>query len=124
MVTSPFGELVCFATLAAGEVSVGHRKVVGVSQWRCRQGALLQCTCYLVWDPLPLLDVLRLPTRRRQEAARRLALGAVGTAALTGTPPTRTAAGGVGQVEQALIDHLPGNGWAVHRDDRPGTSPA
>lgn len=54
--------LVCFAGLAPGEVTMGGRKVVGISQRRTRRGARFQCAVLHTWDPRPLIDVLALPT--------------------------------------------------------------
>ncbi|MGH9226416.1 MAG: lipoyl protein ligase domain-containing protein [Acidimicrobiales bacterium] len=42
---------VCFAGLGTGEVAIGGRKVVGISQRRTRHGALFQCAALLRWDP-------------------------------------------------------------------------
>lgn len=38
---------VCFAGLGPGEVKVGERKLVGVSQRRTREAALFQCSLFL-----------------------------------------------------------------------------
>lgn len=48
----------CFAGVGPGEVTVGGRKVVGMSQRRTRAGALLQCVALLRWDPDRLGEVL------------------------------------------------------------------
>ena len=58
-VASEAGRLVCFAGVAAGEVLVGERKVVGISQRRTRAGAWFQCIAYRSWSRrwLPLLSV-------------------------------------------------------------------
>lgn len=50
MVTSALSPVVCFAGLAAGEVTVGGAKVVGISQRRTRAGARFQCSVPLRWD--------------------------------------------------------------------------
>lgn len=52
---------VCFGGLGSGEVTVGERKVVGLSQRRTREGALFQCAVYGTWDPAPLVSALGLP---------------------------------------------------------------
>ena len=54
-VPGELGELVCFAGRGPGEVFHGARKVVGLSQWRAREGALFSSCAYLHWDPAPLL---------------------------------------------------------------------
>jgi hypothetical protein len=57
--------LACFGALGPGELSVGGRKLVGVAQWRCRQGALFHCALYHRWDPTALVDVLSLTSAER-----------------------------------------------------------
>jgi lipoate---protein ligase len=57
-VAGPFGDLVCFAGRGPGEVFRGGRKVVGLSQWRSREGALFSSCAYLRWDPAPLVALL------------------------------------------------------------------
>lgn len=52
---------VCFGGMGPGEVAVGGRKVVGISQRRTREGALFQCAVYRTWDPAPLVAHLGLP---------------------------------------------------------------
>lgn len=49
---------VCYATLGRGEVLAGGRKIVGFSQRRRRQGALVQCGLLQRWSPAPLLRAL------------------------------------------------------------------
>lgn len=50
MLTNALSPVVCFAGLAAGEVTVGGAKVVGISQRRTRAGARFQCSVPLRWD--------------------------------------------------------------------------
>ncbi len=57
-VPGAFGDLVCFAGRGPGEVFQGGRKVVGLSQWRSREGTLFSSCAYLRWDPAPLLALL------------------------------------------------------------------
>lgn len=78
MVDGPWSRLVCFAGLAPGEVTIGGRKVVGVSQRRTRHAARFQCAVLHRWDPVPLLDVLALDPLERQTAAADLAEAGVG----------------------------------------------
>jgi lipoate-protein ligase A len=54
----PFGAAVCFAGRGPGEVFAGRRKVVGLSQWRARQGALFSSCAYLRWDAVQLAGLL------------------------------------------------------------------
>jgi lipoate-protein ligase A len=51
MVKGRWSSLVCFAGVAAGEVVIGGRKVVGISQRRTKHAALFQCAALLYWDP-------------------------------------------------------------------------
>lgn len=71
----PLGRLVCFGAVGAGEVTLGGRKLVGVSQRRTRGAARFQSALYREWEPSPLARLLRL------DEAGRAALGeaAVGT---------------------------------------------
>src|SRR5581483_3410006 len=59
---------VCFAGLGPGEVTAGSRKVVGVAQWRSRQGTLFHTAAYRVWDPVPLVEVLAIDPAQREPA--------------------------------------------------------
>ncbi|MGH9190375.1 MAG: lipoyl protein ligase domain-containing protein [Acidimicrobiales bacterium] len=78
--TAPrWSPLVCFASLGSGEVAVGGRKVVGISQRRTRSGAMFQCAVLLEWAPGRLLYVLRLDDGERRSGALDLAEVAVGT---------------------------------------------
>jgi lipoate---protein ligase len=54
----PVGDVVCFAGRGPGEVFAGRRKVVGLSQWRARQGALFSSCAYLRWDGAVLAGLL------------------------------------------------------------------
>ncbi|MGN6696334.1 MAG: lipoate--protein ligase family protein [Aquihabitans sp.] len=69
----PWSDLVCFAGLGPGEVTVGGRKVVGISQRRTRAGARFQCALLQQWDPSLLLRVLALADDDRAEATEDLA---------------------------------------------------
>lgn len=64
---SSWSKLVCFGGLGPGEVSLGGRKVVGVSQKRTRSAALFQCGVLHAWDPSQLLRFL-VPTQQPEEA--------------------------------------------------------
>lgn len=83
----PWSALVCFAGIGPGEVVAGGRKVVGVAQWRGRQGALFHTCAYRHWDPRPLVDLLALEDGRavdRDALAAFLATSAIGTAEVAG----------------------------------------
>lgn len=74
----PWSEQVCFAGLGPGEVTVGGRKVVGISQRRTRAGARFQCALLLEWDPTVLLRVLHLSDADRAQAMADLADSGLG----------------------------------------------
>lgn len=73
-----WGRLVCFSAVGPGEVTVGGRKVVGISQRRTRAGARFQCLVLDRWEPGPLLDLLQLSPAERQRGAAELADAAAG----------------------------------------------
>lgn len=75
---TPWGRLVCFAALGPGELLVGGRKAVGISQRRTREGARFQCITYDRWDPRDVLDLLMLSEADRADASADLAEVAVG----------------------------------------------
>ena len=54
----PGGGLVCFASRGPGEVTVGGRKLVGISQRRTREGARFQCVWYEQFSLGPLESLL------------------------------------------------------------------
>ena len=56
---APLNKLICFAGLGAGEVTLGGRKVIGISQRRTRRYTLFQCGVLRAWDPRPLVELLR-----------------------------------------------------------------
>jgi lipoate-protein ligase A len=104
---------VCFAGTGPGEVSVGGRKVVGLAQWRGREGTLVHACAYQEWDALSLLDVLALTDEERARAPEVLARRAVGLA-----DPTLLGPGfETDRVVDALVLRLPaGPEWEIRRD--------
>ena len=56
-----WGELICFAGRAAGEVFVDGKKSVGISQRRTRQGARFQTALARQWNINDLSSLLNLP---------------------------------------------------------------
>lgn len=98
--------LVCFAGLGPGEVHRGGRKVVGVAQWRSRQGALIHCAAYRHWSPGPLVDLLRWGSLEQAAARRRLGEVALGFGE-AGGPASR------GALTSALLETLPDGEWDV-----------
>jgi len=87
----PLGKLVCFGAIGPGEVLVGVRKVVGISQRRTRAAARFQCAVYRVWEPDLLARLLRLDVE--QEAILEAAALEVRAAP--------------GEIVAAFLDHLP-----------------
>jgi lipoate-protein ligase A len=100
-VPGDLGDLVCFAGRGPGEVFQGDRKVVGLSQWRAREGALFSSCAYLEWHPEPLLALVDVGDDERPELARRLAPIAAGLAELE--PPATD----LGRVRAALLASFP-----------------
>lgn len=64
-----WSDLICFAGLAAGEVTLGGRKVVGLSQRRDRGGAWFHSMALLHLDPVELPGLLDLDGAEQAEAA-------------------------------------------------------
>jgi lipoate-protein ligase A len=78
MQSGRWSDRVCFAGVAAGEVLIGGRKAVGLSQRRVRSGALFQTAVLLRWDPSDLLDLMDMDDADRASALADLADVAVG----------------------------------------------
>jgi lipoate-protein ligase A len=78
LLRSRWSDLVCFAGLGPGEVTVGGAKVVGISQRRTRHHARFQCVVHHRWDPATLVGALRLPAEEAALAADELAGAAMG----------------------------------------------
>ena len=85
-VPGPSGDLVCFAGRGPGEVFSDGRKVVGLSQWRAREGALFSSCAYVRWDPEPLAALLDLEQHERRQLVADLVSAAVGLADLDPGP--------------------------------------
>lgn len=73
-----WGRLVCFGAVGPGEVTVGGRKVVGISQRRTRHGARFQCLVLDAWEPGRLLDLLLMDPEDRARSQAELAERAAG----------------------------------------------
>lgn len=100
----PWSDLVCFAGVGPGEVLARGRKLVGLAQWRSREGALFQGCCYRRWDPAPLLRLLGVDDPGGE--VRRAAAGLDELAG--GVPPEGD------EVVTALLQALPpGPRWEV-----------
>jgi lipoate-protein ligase A len=72
------GALVCFSGKGPGEVFQADRKVMGVSQWRGREGALFHACAYTHWDPGTLVSLLDMALESREGLVRDLAHTALG----------------------------------------------
>jgi lipoate-protein ligase A len=68
----PYGALICFSGRGPGELFSAGRKVMGISQWRSREGALFHTCAYAHWDPQPLIDLLDVDMPRREALQRDL----------------------------------------------------
>jgi lipoate-protein ligase A len=73
-----WSDLVCFAGVGPGEVTVGVRKLVGLAQHRSRAGARLHTMAPVRWDPARLVACLRAPLNGRRDDGDDLALGTTG----------------------------------------------
>ena len=74
----PWSDLVCFAGLGPGEVTVGAAKVVGIAQRRTRAGARFQCALLHRWAPADLAGLLAMDADRRATLAADLGAAALG----------------------------------------------
>lgn len=100
------GDLVCFAGRGPGEVFFDDRKIVGLSQWRSREGALFSSCAYIEWDSAPLLELLSFDDPTRSELAGELRDVAVGVGAVS--PSVNELAG----VREHLVGAFPAIGVA------------
>jgi lipoate---protein ligase len=72
------GALVCFSGQGPGEVFQRERKVMGVSQWRGREGALFHSCAYTHWDPRPLVHLLEVDPSGHEALVNDLTQSAIG----------------------------------------------
>jgi lipoate-protein ligase A len=100
------GALVCFSGRGPGELLRDGRKVMGVSQWRSREGALFHTCAYTRWDPGPLVDLFDLAPVVRRALRSDLAAAALGFEDLG--PGLR----GVASLRDALLESFPT--WGGH----------
>ena len=116
-----WSSLICFAGVGPGEVTVGAdgKKVVGLAQWRSRQGALVHGGAYGHWDPRRLVDLLAVDDVDRPAIGTAAADAAAGLDGLV--PPAAgssvaDARGLGGRLVDALLDGLPGGPrWEIVR---------
>ncbi len=109
-VPGALGELVCFAGRGPGEVFHRGQKVVGLSQWRAREGALFSSCAYLRWDPVPMLGLLETGEGTAAELALALTPAAVGLATL------EPSLDDLGEVRERLLASFPSFGAAPGPD--------
>jgi lipoate---protein ligase len=108
LVPRPWSDVVCFAGLGPGEVVAGPRKVVGVAQWRSRQGSLFHSAAYRRWDPAKWTTLLALDEAERSALTVSVRAAGVGLDELVRTPVDPEA------VVAAVLESLPGPGaWQV-----------
>jgi len=67
LVTTRWSDLVCFAGVGPGEVTVDGIKVMGLSQRRGRDWTRIQSAVHLRWRPEELLDSLHMSREQRSE---------------------------------------------------------
>jgi len=100
-----WSDLICFAGVGAGEVRHRGRKVVGVAQWRSREGSLCHSLAYLGVDWADLTELLNLGDERG-DATRDLEATTVAAGELVGVDR-------VGLVS-SLIERLPDpESWTI-----------
>ena len=75
----------CFGGVGPGEVTVAGRKLVGIAQWRCRQGALFHVASYRRWSSQPLVSLLAGDEGRRDAMARDLSSRVIGWEEVVGS---------------------------------------
>jgi len=106
-VISRWSDRICFAGVAAGEVVRHGRKLVGIAQWRSRQGGLTHSLAYvgIDWDLMTELVDLG---AERHDAARELEASTAGLADLVSTD--------AGEITRTLLERLPDRrSWEVNR---------
>ncbi|HEY5025828.1 MAG TPA: hypothetical protein VII76_12695 [Acidimicrobiales bacterium] len=105
-----WSEVVCFAGVGPGEVTVGTAKLVGIAQHRSRHGAHLHSMAMVSWDPAALLTLLSATTRHHPERlGAEAALHHVATGLRDVLTPTRRLSDQalITTVEDALVRALP-----------------
>ncbi len=78
--STAWSKLVCFDGVGAGEVLLGGRKLVGVSQRRTRHAARLQCCWYSSYDDVRLVGLLASQVRPEPSQLAAVATLPAGTA--------------------------------------------
>jgi lipoate---protein ligase len=106
-IASRWSDRICFAGVTAGEVLRNGRKVVGIAQWRSREGALSHSLAYLGIEWRLMTELLDLGTEG-EEAARELEAS---TASLADLVSMESA-----EITSTLLERLPDPySWEVSR---------
>jgi lipoate-protein ligase A len=116
-VPGPQGGLVCFSGRGPGELFAAGRKVMGISQWRSREGSLFHTCAYAHWDPRPLIDLLDVDGPTREELWRDLPGSAAGVLDLD-LDPTRYPGPGLDALQETLLTTFPT--WEKNTSPHPG----
>ena len=95
----------CFAGRGPGEVLHHGRKLMGLSQWRSREGALFSTCAYRRWDPAPLIDVVAMESSERPGLVDALAPLVVGVDDLA---PTTVDLSALSDAPRVLVPDLGG----------------
>jgi hypothetical protein len=101
------GAAVCFSGKGPGEVFHHERKVMGLSQWRGKEGALFHTCAYTRWDPGPLVELLHVDGTPQEELLRSV----VGAA--TGLDDLPLAGAGITRLGEVLLSSFPA--WGESR---------
>jgi lipoate-protein ligase A len=96
-IRSRWSDLICFAGVAAGEVRHRGRKVVGVAQWRGREGSLSHSLAYLAVDWADLTELLDIGDQRA-DATRELEATTVAAGELVGVDRAGLVSNLIGQL--------------------------
>lgn len=83
----PLTRRACFGGRSPYEVLVDNRKIVGFSQVRRRNGAILQVGLYIHWNPRRIADLLAITPDKRSLLTERLLARVAGLGDLLAVPP-------------------------------------
>lgn len=73
MVKTEWSDLICFAGLGPGEITVDGKKMAGISQRRTRHAARFQIAVLKRWDPAAMLELFDLEATRQHAGLDALA---------------------------------------------------
>jgi lipoate-protein ligase A len=105
-VPGPYGATICFSGRGPGEVFRGRAKIMGLSQWRSREGALFQTCAYTHWEAVPLVNLLDLDVDSRAAWSIELSESAVGIEDLLGSGGAAGSGSGTGAAMVTLARNL------------------